>query len=347
MLPAVRKVQGSAHAWQEYDDIPLLTKQELRRDLMMFEETNYDNARESDSIEDKSVPLQFDPFKKYLAEIRQYPLLTREEEIKISRLVFDHNDMDAAQKLTVSNLRIVFKIAMRYHNRHKNALDLIQEGNVGLLHAVKKYNPYKGTKFSTYAALWIRAYILKFIMDSWSLVKTGTTQAQRKLFYGLNGEKRRLDVLGIHSTPKLLASNFGVKEWEVEDMEKRLSYTDVALDVPIYDGSDETLMDRMTSDDDVEEIVSGRHESEILSKNLKEFKATLDDRDLYIFHHRVVAEDPMSLQEIGDSCRISRERVRQVQNSIVKQFKAHFQGSLAELHLQNVNRNIGATQQAM
>jgi RNA polymerase sigma-32 factor len=313
----------------------------------MLEETISYDLEAVDSPEGRDLSFQFDPYKKYLAEIRRYPVLTREEEKRISGLVFDHHDMDAAQKLTVSNLRIVVKIAMRYHNAYNNALDLIQEGNVGLLHAVKKYNPYKGTKFSTYAALWIRAYILKFLMDSWSLVKTGTTQAQRKLFYGLNSEKRRLEALGIHPTPQLLASNFGLKEWEVEDMEKRLSHTDVALDVPLYDGSDETLMDRMTSDEDVEEIVSARHESEILSKNLKEFKATLDDRDLYIFDHRVVAEEPMSLQELGDSCRISRERVRQVETRIMKKLRTHFKGSLAEVGMQNTNRTIGTAQRAM
>lgn len=313
----------------------------------MFEETNSYDGKEAESMEERDLPLHFDTFRKYLAEIRRYPVLTREEESKISRLVFDHQDMTATQKLTVSNLRIVIKIALEYHNTYLNILDLIQEGNVGLLHAVKKYNPYKGTKFSTYASFWIRAYILKHIMDSWSLVKVGTTQSQRKLFYRLNGEKQRLEALGIYPTPKLVASNFGLKEREVEEMEKRLSYTDVALDVPVYDGSDETLMDRMTSDQDVEEIVSERHKSAVLLKMIQEFKATLDDRDRYIFDHRVVAEEPLSLQEIGDSCQISRERVRQVETRIVKRFKTHFQGSLTELGLQNSNGNIAATQRVM
>ena len=309
---------------------------------MRLEKTkSWYEGKESDAIEDEGLPVQFDPLKKYLAEILRYPVLTREEEKKISGLVFDHHDMDAAHKLTVSNLRIVVKIAMRYHNTYNNVLDLIQEGNMGLLHAVKKYNPYKGTKFSSYAALWIRAYILKFLMDSWSLVKTGTTQAQRKLFYGLRSEKRRLEALGIDPTPKVLARSFGVKEWEVEDMEKRLSQGDIALDVPLYDGTDETLIDRLSSDEDVEEIVSGRYESGILSAKLKEFKATLDDRDLYIFNRRLVAEDPISLQDIGDNCRISRERVRQVQSRIVKRLKTHCQGSLAEPGLQNVAGNAG------
>jgi len=312
-------------------------------ELTVFEEINSLSGSEAESTEDKDLPLRFDPFRKYLAEIRRYPVLTREEESEISRLAFDHHDMTAAQKLTVSNLRIVVKIASEYYNTYLNILDLIQEGNVGLLHAVKKYNPYKGTKFSTYASFWIRAYILKHIMDSWSLVKVGTTQGQRKLFYRLNGEKQRLEALGIYPTPKLLANNFGLKEREVEEMEKRLSYNDIALDVPVYDGSDETLMDRMASDQDVEEIVSERHKSAVLSKMMKEFKATLDDRDRYIFDNRVVADEPMSLRELGDSCRISRERVRQVETRIIKRFKTHFKGSLADLGLQNVR----ATQRAM
>jgi len=313
----------------------------------VFEEINTYNGNEAESMEDKDLPLRFDPYRQYLAEIRKYPLLTRKEESEISRLVFDHHDMTAAQKLTLSNLRIVVKIASEYYNTYLNILDLIQEGNVGLLHAVKKYNPCKGTKFSTYASFWIRAYILKHIMDSWSLVKVGTTQGQRKLFYRLNGEKQRLEALGIYPTRKLLASNFGLKEREVEDMEKRLSYNDIALDVPVYDGSDETLMDRISSDQNVEEIVSERHKSAVLSKMIDEFKATLDDRDRYIFDHRVITDEPMSLREIGDSCRISRERVRQVQTKIIKRFKTHFQGSLADLGLQNTNGNIGATQRVM
>jgi RNA polymerase sigma-32 factor len=130
-------------------------------------------------------------------------------------------------------------------------------------------------------------------------------------------------------------------------MEKRLSYNDIALDVPVYDGSDETLMDRISSDQNVEEIVSERHKSAVLSKMIDEFKATLDDRDRYIFDHRVITDEPMSLREIGDSCRISRERVRQVQTKIIKRFKTHFQGSLADLGLQNTNGNIGATQRVM
>ena len=139
---------------------------------------------------DKDTPVPFDLLKTYLSEVSKYPVLSREEEFNIARFVFEHDDPEAAQKLAMSNLKLVVKIALEYYNAYLNILDVIQEGNVGLLHAVKKYNPYKGTKFSTYASFWIRAYILKYIMDSWSLVKVGTTQSQRKLFYGLNKEKR-------------------------------------------------------------------------------------------------------------------------------------------------------------
>ena len=310
----------------------------------MFEETNPYNDAESQK--DKDLPADLDPLKKYLAEVQRYPLLTGEEESRISRLVFDRHDRTAAQKLVVSNLRLVVKIARGYYNTNLNILDLIQEGNVGLLHAVEKYNPDKGTRFSTYASYWIRAYILKHIMDTWSLVKVGTTQGQRKLFYRLNGEKQRLEAMGIRPTRKLLAISFGLKEWEVEDMEKRLSSSDTSLDVPVYDGSEETQMDRIRSSQDVEEIISSHHRFAVLSKMVHEFKATLDDRDRYIFDHRVIAEKPMSLKELGDSYHISRERVRQVEARIIKRFKAHLQGSLADFGLQNITVKMGTIPRA-
>ncbi len=305
----------------------------------MFEETiSYNNT---ESIEDKDLPLGLDTLKKYFAEIQRYPLLTGEEESKISRLVFDRHDRPATQKLIVSNLRLVVKIARAYHNTNLNILDIIQEGNVGLLHAVEKYNPDKGTKFSSYASYWIRAYILKHIMDTWSLVKIGTTQSQRKLFYRLNGEKQRLEAIGIYPTRKLLASTFGLKESEVEDMEKRLLYNDTSLDIPVYDGSEETHMDRISSHQDVEEIVSEQHKFAVLSKMVKKFKAILDDRDRYIFDHRVIAEKPMTLQELGNRYHISRERVRQVENRIIKRFKTHLQENMADFGLQASTVKIG------
>ena len=284
-------------------------------------------------IEDKGLLIPFDPLKKYLSEVSKYPVLTREEELEISTKVFKEKDRAAAQKLAISNLKLVVKISLEYYNTYLNILDLIQEGNVGLLHAVKKYNPYKGTKFSTYASFWIRAYILKYIMDSWSLVKVGTTQGQRKLFYRLNKEKQKLEALGVYPAPKLLASTLDVKEEEVEDMEKRLAYTDISLEAPVHDESDDTIMDMMKSGENVEEVVAEKEKSEIIAKKVAEFKKTLNDKELYIFEQRIMAEESSTLQEIGARFNISRERVRQIENRVLKKFKERFKGEIADLDL--------------
>ena len=282
-------------------------------------------------LEDKDLPIPYDPLKKYLSEVSKYPVLTREEELEISMKVFKDKDRAAAQKLAISNLKLVVKISLEYYNTYLNILDLIQEGNVGLLHAVKKYNPYKGTKFSTYASFWIRAYILKYIMDSWSLVKIGTTQGQRILFYRLNKEKQNLEALGIYPAPKLLASTLDVKEEEVEDMEKRLAYTDISLEAPVHDESDDTIMDMMKSGENVEEVVAEKEKSDILAKKVAEFKKTLNDKELFIFEQRIMAEEPSTLQEIGARFSISRERVRQIENRVLKKFKERFKGEMEEL----------------
>lgn len=281
-------------------------------------------------VEDKELPAPYDPLKKYLSEVSQYPVLTREQELEIATKIYEGKDKAAAQTLVISNLKLVVKIALEYYNTYLNILDLIQEGNVGLLHAVKKYNPYKGTKFSTYASFWIRAYILKYIMDSWSLVKVGTTQGQRKLFYRLNKEKQKLEALGVYPAPKLLAQNLDVKEEEVEDMQKRLAYTDVSLEAPLRDDGDDTIMDMMRTDENVEEVVAEKEKSEILAKKVREFKKTLNDKEIYIFEHRIMAEEPSTLQEIGAKFNVSRERVRQIETRVLKKFKDRFKGEMTD-----------------
>ncbi len=292
-----------------------------------------DTNEMEEKIDDKSLPLPFDPLKQYLAELSKYPVLSRDDELKLAMRVTKKKDKVAAQKLVMSNLKLVVKIALEYYSTYLNILDLIQEGNVGLLHAVKKYNPYKNTKFSTYASFWIRAYILKYIMDSWSLVKVGTTQGQRKLFYRLNKEKQRLEALGVYPAPQLLAKNLDVKEEEVEDMQKRLAYTDISLDMPLHDESDDTIMDTMRSVDNVAEYVEQKEKDQILKAKISEFKMTLNEKEIFIFENRIMAEEPLTLQEIGEKFRISRERVRQVENKVLKKFKDRFKGELAELDL--------------
>ena len=281
----------------------------------------------------KSLPTPYDPLKKYLSEVSKYPVLSRNEELKLALKVLKYNDREAAHKLAISNLKLVVKIALEYYNAYLNILDLIQEGNVGLLHAVKKYNPYKGTKFSTYASFWIRAYILKYIMDSWSLVKVGTTQGQRKLFYRLNKEKQKLEAIGVYPAPKLLASTLDVREEEVEEMQKRLAYTDISLETPVSDESDDTIMDMMNTGENIEEIVADKEKSEILARKVAEFKKTLNDKETFIFENRVMAEEPMTLQDIGAKFKISRERVRQIETKVLKKFTERFKGELTELDL--------------
>ena len=255
----------------------------------------------------------------------RYHVLSRDEEFEVAKRIYEKKDKDAAQKLVMSNLKLVVKIALEYYNTYINILDLIQEGNVGLLHAVKKYNPYKGTKFSTYSSFWIRAYILKHIMDSWSLVKIGTTQSQRKLFYRLNKEKQKLEALGIFPAPKLLASTLDVKEEEVEEMQKRLAYADVSMETPIHDEGDDTIMDMMRSDENVEEIVAEKEKDTIIVSRVKDFKKTLNEKELYVFEHRILSEEPITLQEIGAYFNISRERARQIESKVMKKFKERFQ----------------------
>ena len=282
-------------------------------------------------IENKSLPIPFDPLKKYLAEVSKHPVLSREEEFELAEKIYKNKDIDAAQKMVISNLKLVVKIALEYYSTYLNILDLIQEGNVGLLHAVKKYNPYKGTKFSTYASFWIRAYILKYIMDSWSLVKIGTTQGQRKLFYRLNKEKQKLEALGIFPAPQLLASTLDVKEEEVESMQKRLAYADISLETPVHEEGDDTIMDMIKTSENVEEIVADREMDGMLSERVAEFKKGLNEKELYIFENRIMTDESITLQEIGEKFNISRERVRQIENKVLNKFKARFKQELKEL----------------
>lgn len=290
----------------------------------MSDEFVEDSIREKDRREEDKLPIPFDPLKKYLQEISRHPVLSREEEFELAERVYKFRDREAAQKLVISNLRLVVKIALEYYSAYQNILDLIQEGNVGLLHAVKKYNPYKGTRFSTYASFWIRAYILKYIMESWSLVKVGTTQSQRKLFYKLNKERQRLEALGIFPAPKLLASTLDVKEEEVEDMEKRLSHADISLETPINEEGTDTIMDLVGVEENIEEKVAEKEEREIFQRKVQDFKRHLSEKERFIFENRIIAEEPLTLQEIGEKFNISRERVRQIENRIIKKFKETF-----------------------
>ena len=274
--------------------------------------------------EDRAL-VPYDPLQLYLLEIKKYRLLTKEEEVELAIKVKEQNDPDAAYRLVTANLRLVVKIAMDFHRYWtKSLLDLIQEGNVGLLHAVKKYNPYKGTKFSTYAQFWIRAYILKFIMDTWSIVKIGTTQSQRKLFYRLKREKRKLENLGLYPAPKILANVLQVKEEEVVEMDARLSCGDIYLNSSVNEDRTETMMDLLVSDEDIEYEVSEKESREAIRERIQMFKATLNEKETCVFDNRLMADIPRTLEEIGSIFHISRERVRQIEQKVLQKAKKSF-----------------------
>jgi RNA polymerase sigma-32 factor len=278
--------------------------------------------------------VKFDPLQRYLQEISKYPVLSREEEEAIAKEYYKTKDPRLAYKLVVSNLRLVVKIALEFQKFWAyNFLDLIQEGNLGLLQAVKKFDPYKGVKFSYYASFWIKAYILKYIMDNWKLVKMGTTQAQRKLFYKLRKEKERLAALGFEPTPKEIAKKLGVKEKEVEEMEQRMFSQDLSIEAPISPDSEDTLAtflkdNKLTPEDQYarEEILHN------FKRILKEFAQTLKGKDYIVFHERLIAEKPKTLNELSQKLGISKERVRQIEEKIVKNLKKYFQEKLPDAY---------------
>jgi len=276
--------------------------------------------------------IRFDPLQRYLAEISKYKLLTREQEIELGKRVQEEGDTEAACVLVTANLRLVVKIALEFQRVWmQNLLDLIQEGNIGLMQAVKKFDPYKNVKFSYYASFWIKAYILKFIMDNWRLVKIGTTQGQRKLFFKLKKEKQKLVDQGFDPKPKLLSEKLGVSEREIVDMDQRLDGWDVSLDAPLKDDSDAGRIDFLNSEEESTEDQVAKKEIETLLHNkIDEFKRTMTKRELEIFELRIFADNPATLQDIGDRYGISRERVRQVEKNIIKKLRVFFKHEMPD-----------------
>ncbi|MFO7748555.1 MAG: RNA polymerase factor sigma-32 [Desulfobacteraceae bacterium] len=273
-----------------------------------------------------------DPLQSYLAEINRYRLLKREEEIDLGQRIQENDDSDAAYIMVTSNLRLVVKIALEFQRIWmQNLLDLVQEGNIGLVQAVKKFDPYKNVKFSYYASFWIKAYILKFIMDNWRLVKIGTTQGQRKLFFRLKKEKQKLVDEGFDPKPKLLSEKMGVSEKEIIDMDQRLDGWDLSLDEPLRNDSDTERIEFINVEtDSTEERVARKQIEDILHLRVKEFKKTLKQRELDIFNKRIFSDEPDTLQEIGEQYQISRERVRQIENNIIKKMKDYFKSEMPD-----------------
>ena len=276
----------------------------------------------------KSTDLKIqDPLTLYLKEIAKHKLLSPEEEKELTEELVKTGDIEVAKKLVLANLRLVVKIALEYKSAYKNVMDLIQEGNIGLMKAVSKYDPTKGAKLSYYASWWIRSYILKFILDNFRLVKIGTTQEQKKLFYNLMREKQRLMSMGIAPDVKLLSENLGVSEKAVVEMDQRLgtSGQEMSLDRPLdEDGGRQTLGDIIGDDEEsAESKLADLQNLEILQKHLGDFIKGLKPRDQEIFKKRLLSEIPESLQSIADQYGVSRERIRQVEERLIDQLKIY------------------------
>jgi RNA polymerase sigma-32 factor len=270
---------------------------------------------------DKAL-VPFDPLQRYLAEIRRFALLSREEEHQLAVQYKEYGDLEAAYKLVTANLRLVVMIAREYQKAFKNLLDLIQEGNMGLMEAVKNFDPYRGVRFPSYAVWWIRAYMIRYIMNDWRMVKIGTTQAQRKLFFNLQKEKEKIEAEGLTPGPRLLAQRLNVKEDEVVEMEQRLSSRDLSVDVPIGEDEEATMLNFLQDAKQTpEEEIAETQYRDLLREKMDDFAKTLKDKELVIYRERLLNEDPLTLREIGEKYGISRERVRQIEERVKKKLK--------------------------
>ena len=276
---------------------------------------------------------RFDPLQAYMREVQRHPLLSADEEHKLAVQYKDTEDRNVAARLVTANLRLVVKIAYEYRRAYRNMMDLVQEGNIGLMQAVKRYDPYRGVKLSSYAAWWIRAYMLRFILNNWRLVKVGTTQAQRKLFFNLNKEKARLTAMGIEPSHAEIAKRLNVAESEVTEMDRRLARADASLDATVNeaDGRSTTRLELMPSSSATpDQIAEGAEFSELLHAQLGEFRKTLSGKDIQIFDKRVVADEPLTLQELGDQFGVSRERVRQLEARLMGKLREHLRENFGD-----------------
>ena len=315
-------------------DSPPMTDTDADAAVEVLDEDVSPPARAHAAVEASSIE-RFDPLAAYLREVQKHPLLSPEETQALSQKFVTTQDSATAARLVTANLRLVVKIAYEYRRAYKNIMDLIQEGNIGLMQAVKRYDPYRGVKLSSYAAWWIRAYILRFILNNWRLVKLGTTQAQRKLFFNLRKKRAELVALGVDPTNAEIAKQLNVPESEVAEMDVRLQASEKSLDAPIGDGEGRATakIDTMPSLVEGPETLMADSELQgLLKEKLAAFRKTLvgKEKELAIFDERLVADDPLTLQELGDRFGISRERVRQLEQRLTGRLREYLRDEMGD-----------------
>jgi RNA polymerase sigma-32 factor len=268
------------------------------------------------------LPLVPDALDLYVAQIKQFEVLTREEEYQLATAYRQHGDLKAAHRLICANLRFVVKIAHEYRGYGLKILDLVQEGNIGLMMALKKFNPERGLKFITYAVWWIRAYINNFVMKNWSLVKIGTTQAQKKLFFKLNQTRRALSRSSGGDSSQDIARELAVRDDEVEEMALRMAGRDASLDLDFKDDKNFSLLDSLADErDNQEQLLLEHEETRLLSSRVEDAMSRLNQREQHIIRDRILRDTPKTLQELADDYGISRERIRQIEKQALNKVK--------------------------
>ena len=300
-------------------------------------------SHEDVEVSDRDIPApestgsiaRFDPMAAYLREVQRHPLLTAEQTHDLAVKFVQGQDPVVAAQLVTANLRLVVKIAYEYRRAYKNIMDLVQEGNIGLMQAVKRYDPYRGVKLSSYAAWWIRAYILRFILNNWRLVKLGTTQAQRKLFFNLRKKRAELVAMGIEPTDAEIAKRLNVPESDVAEMDVRLTSNEKSLDAPVGDSEGRSIakVDLVPSGwEGPESLMADGELQALLKDKLAQFRGTLvgKDKELAIFDQRLVSDEPLTLQELGDRFGISRERVRQLEQRLTSKLREYLRDEMGD-----------------
>ncbi len=278
-----------------------------------------------------ALPVLQDGLDHYMQQVTRFDVLSRQQEYELAKRYYQRGDIEAAHQLICANLRFVVKIANEYRGYGLKLLDLIQEGNIGLMMAVRKYDPERGIRLISYAVWWIRAYINNFIIRSWSLVKLGTTQAQKKLFFKLSRARALLANLNGDADPAAIAKELMVSEDEVEEMALRMGHRETSLDVELSAGDDYTLMDSLADErENQEEQLAEHQEYQAISTQVRLALEVLNPRERKIVHDRILSDSPRTLQEIADDYGISRERVRQVEQNALRKIRRRLEHQTPE-----------------
>ncbi len=284
------------------------------------------------SPDDRVKLARLDPLRRYLIEISQFEPLSAEEEHRLAVLYQESEDQEATLRLITSNLRLVVKIAMLYNRVYANTMDLIQEGNIGLMEAVKRFDPYKGNRLPTYATWWIKAYIIKFVLDNFRIVRIGTTNERRKILFNLRKEKERLRLQGIEPTPALIAKRLNVSTDDVREVQQNIESADLSLDSHLDDQQTLSYLDTLRATDElIDEKLARGELKELFSRKVQEFTKTLNAREKAILAQRLIAEEPKTLQEIATQFSVTREAVRLNEKTLVAKIRNYMQEALKDV----------------